>query len=77
MAQKNVAPRIRFGRTIQRFAILLMLYGGFNELLKIGNVSWTFPVRHGATIMALSLLIGLVGALIELGNVRATPADGS
>ncbi|RZV06519.1 hypothetical protein BDK88_3755 [Natrinema hispanicum] len=57
------------GASIQRFAIILMLYGGFYEISYwVGPRITRFPYQDSGTIMTFALLLGIVGIGVEIYN---------
>jgi len=55
------------GESIQRFAIILMLYGGFHEISYwVGPGINHFSYQNGDVIMVFALLLGIVGIGVEL-----------
>jgi len=62
---KNIIP----SASIQRFAIILMLYGGFYEISYwVGPRITRFPYQYSGTIMTFALLLGIVGIGVEIYN---------
>ena len=62
---KGIIP----GAPIQRFAIILMLYGGFHQISYwVGPRITRFPYQDSGTIMTSALLLGIVGIGVEIYN---------
>jgi len=55
------------GASIQRFAIILMLYGGFYEISYwVGPRITRFPYKDSEIVMTFALLLGIVGIGVEI-----------
>ena len=63
----SMTKSIITGASIQRFAIILMLYGGFYEISYwVGPRITRFPYQDSGTIMTFALLLGIVGIGVEI-----------